>query len=299
MRRILSKYLGYILATFTIIVWGGTFVATKELLVTFSPAEILLYRFVIAFIALFVFYPKVFKFTNLKTEFMFMLAGISGISLYQLMENTALTYTAASNVSIMCSLIPFFTAIISLFFFKDERISKMFIIGFIISLVGIVLVTFNGKINLKVNPLGDLISFGSIILWGFYSVIIRKITNAGYNMLQVTRRVTMYGIIFILPSFFISGGKVDFDLILNTNNTIWLLYLGVLASAICFTTWNIAIDKIGAVKTSIFTYGNPIVTIILASIILNEKITLMGLCGMIITIFGLVISILKKKNGSN
>ena len=148
--------LGNLLALFTVVIWGTTYIVTKNLLNNFHPIEILLYRFVIAFLALLIAYPKIFTIKNWKHEIVFALAGLSGIAVYQFLENTALTYTSATNASIITSISPFFTAILSFFVLKDEGITKRFIIGFIISILGVILVTFNGMFILELNPFGDL-----------------------------------------------------------------------------------------------------------------------------------------------
>ena len=92
-----KKTLGNLLALLTVLIWGTTFVVTKNLLNSFKPIEILLYRFSIAFLVLFVVYPKIFTVKKWNHEVMFALAGLSGVAIYQFLENTALTYTTATN----------------------------------------------------------------------------------------------------------------------------------------------------------------------------------------------------------
>ena len=64
-----TKTIGYLLAAFTVLVWGVTFVSTKALLTDFSALEILLYRFVAAYFALWIIRPKVEK-ISLKENLM-------------------------------------------------------------------------------------------------------------------------------------------------------------------------------------------------------------------------------------
>ena len=62
------------------------------------------------------------------------------------------------------------------------------------------------------------------------------------------------------------------------------------ASALCFVTWNVAVKILGAVKTSIYIYIVPVVTVVTSVIILNEQITLMSFIGTILTLIGLFLS---------
>lgn len=285
-----KKTIGLIFAIFTMVVWGTTFVATKVLLLSFTPEEILFFRFLLAFIVLFIAYPKVFTIKNWKHELVFAIAGLTGFSIYQYLENLALTYSQASNVSIIVSLAPLFTAVLAYLVLKDEKITKRFIIGFALSIIGIILVSFNGIFILKFNPKGDILAFLAVFVWAIYSIVTKIASKYEYNMLQVTRRITMYGVIFILPLFFLGNSKFALDRFIDLENLLLMGFLGIVASAMGFFTWNVAIKYLGTIRTTNFLYGVPVVTIIFAAIFLNEKLTLMGTIGVIITIVGLVIS---------
>ncbi|MDD3349045.1 MAG: DMT family transporter [Bacilli bacterium] len=293
-----KKTLGNLLALFTVMIWGTTFVVTKNLLNDFKPIEILLYRFTIAFVALLVAYPKIFTVKKWKHEVVFALAGLSGVAIYQFLENTALTYTSATNASIITSMAPFFTAILSFFVLKDEGLTKRFIVGFIISILGVILVTFNGMFVLELNPFGDLLLVIAVMMWATYSVVTKIASKYGYHMVQVTRRITMYGIIFITPIYLFSHSDFDISKILVWEHSLSIAFLGFIASALCFSTWNIAVKHIGAVKTTVYIYAIPVVTIIFSAIFLQEKLTWMGILGAALTIIGLIISTRKNRQRS-
>lgn len=287
--------IGHVLALFTIIVWGTTFIATKVLLNNFTPVEILFFRFLIAFVALFITYPKIFKYTNIKDELLFFAASLSGITIYQFLENTALTYSSASNVSIITACAAFFTAIFSKIFLKDEKITKLFYVGFIVSMIGVVLVSFNGTFSLDFVPAGDLMSLCGAVLWGVYSVVVKVVSKKNYNPVHVTRRIMMYGLISLIPICLFTNSDLTFSRFLDIDNLLLMLFLGLIASALCFSTWNISVDYLGAVKTGMYVYFNPVVTIIFGAIILNEKLSLMGIVGTILIFVGLYVSSFKRK----
>lgn len=90
--------LGHLAALLTAAVWGTTFISTKVLLAVFQPAEILFIRFILGFAALCIAAPRRLHTTGWRQEVSFALAGLSGICLYYLLENIALTFTLASNV---------------------------------------------------------------------------------------------------------------------------------------------------------------------------------------------------------
>ena len=95
-----EKLTGYLFALFTIVVWGSTFISSKKLLTVYTPSQIMLTRFLLAYCALWLLRPRKLTLTR-KQEAAFFLLGLSGCSIYFYTENTALTYTLASNVSII------------------------------------------------------------------------------------------------------------------------------------------------------------------------------------------------------
>lgn len=304
-----SLFGGYVLAAVTIFFWGITFVCTKSLLKDFSALEILFYRFLAAYISLWIMRPKIVKIDK-KDNIIFALAGLSGVVVYQFSENISTIFTTASNVSVIVSICPLFTAIIAQIFLKEKHVTPWFITGFIISLCGIVLVSFNGNATLHISPKGDLLALCSAICWGFYSLCVSIINKKNYDPICSTRRVFFFAVMLMIP--LVIGGyvvnesgntgdlaksmAVTFDGSINAArfskpiNIIYLLFLGVVASGFCFSAWNKACRIVGTVKISCGLYLIPVVTIIFAYFVLGEKITLMGAVGALVTITGLFIS---------
>lgn len=281
---------GHLLAFITIIIWGTTFISTKILLIDFTPIEILFFRFILGFAALLIVYPHRMKVMNRTHELFFAAAGFCGVTLYYLLENIALTFTLASNVGVISALAPFFTAIASFLFLKEEPLRLNFFLGFVVAMVGISLISFSGASNFQINPLGDLLAVAATIVWAFYSVLTRKISRFGYDTLQTTRKMFFYGILFMIPTLFLFEFKLGLERFANPINLFNLLFLGLGASALCFVTWNFAVKVLGPIKTSIYIYMIPVITVVTSVIVLHEKITLLAGMGTLLTLAGLFLS---------
>ena len=288
-----NNILGHLLAFFTSLIWGTTLVSTKILLKNFQPVEILFFRFLMALLMLYIICPIKAPHTTKKQKIIIILAGLTGITLYYLLENIALNYTLAANVSIINCCAPFLTAIFTFLFLKNkEKVNRNFFIGFVVSIIGIWFILFNGnKINL--NPLGDILAMCAAISWAIYSILIKKIADCNIPTLLVTRKTFLYGIIFMIPFLFLFDFKFDLTLFFNLTNLLNLLFLGFIASGICFFMWNKSIKIIGAVKSGVYLYLIPVVTVILSSIILKEPISIYLIIGVILTILGLIVSEIK------
>lgn len=281
---------GHIVALITIMLWGTTFISTKILLEDFTPLAILLLRFVLGLAVLIAAYPKPLKLDDRKQELTFAAAGLCGICLYYLMENIALTYSMASNVGVVVSVAPFFTGIVSRLFTKDEeKLTPGFFIGFIVAMAGICLISFNG-IKLQINPIGDILAVSAAAVWAFYSIFVRKATSYGYNIIQTTRRTFIYGLAFMIPVMPFMNFSIDAGNLMKVDNLINLIYLGAGASALCFVTWNMALKILGTVKTSVYIYMIPVITVIASAVILKEKITVMSAVGTLLVMAGLLLS---------
>ena len=314
-----KKVRGLFAATLSILLWGVTFVCTKSLLKDFSPMEILFFRFVLAYFSLWIIHPVRMK-VPVKDNILFALAGLSGVTIYQFSENLATVFTTASNVSIIVSICPIFTAVIAQIFLKEKHITFKFVLGFIIAISGITLVSLNGlntqnngsfpKISLS-NLKGDLLALLSAVSWGFYSLFVTLINRKKYDSLCSTRRVFFFAVIFMIP-LIISGNifsnqtgqernlfyyiAVNWDTAVNkarfTKPSSWinLVFLGFFASAVCFSLWNKACNYLGTVKATTGIYLIPVVTIVFAAIILGETITPLQLLGAGLAITGLFVS---------
>lgn len=291
---------GHLAAFFTIFIWGTTFISTKILLTDFQPVEILFFRFVMGFAALELVYPHRMKGTSFRQECTFAAAGLCGITLYYLLENMALTYTYASNAGVIISTAPFFTAILCwLAGGGEERPTWNFFLGFLVSMVGICLIGFNGT-RMELNPLGDILVTGAAFVWGCYSVLIKRINDYGYPVVQTTRRIFAYGLLFMVPALFLFDFRLELTRFAEPVYLFNILYLGFGASALCFVTWNFAARKLGAVKSSVYIYLNPVITVAASALILKESVTGMAVAGTLLTLAGLIISekkIAKGKRG--
>lgn len=286
---------GHIAAIFTVMIWSTTYISTKILLVDFDPVEIMVYRFIAGFALLLFLAGKPMKIKEKKHELLFVAAGICGVALYFTLQNVALTYTYASNTGVVISTAPFFTAIFTHLLLKnEEHLHISFFIGFLVAMTGIILISFNGS-KMELNPLGDLLTVGAALVWGFYSVIAKQISNLGYDTIKSTRKIFGYGLIFMIPIILLTD--IDFapQKLLQPENMFHVIYLGVGASALCFITWNYAIKVLGAVKTGVYIYLEPAITVVTSMLILHEIITPLAVLGTILTMAGLVLSEIKFK----
>ena len=284
----------HILAILTSAIWGTTFISSKLLLQEgLSPAAIMILRFVLAYVLMLPFVKGKWFCKSLKDELLMVLLGISGGSLYFLLENTALVYTQASNVAIIIAATPLLTMLTVNLLDRGKGASKRLYGYSLMSLAGVALVILNGNFVLKLNPIGDLLTFGAVVTWVIYSIIIAKVQDR-YSSWMITRKIFFYGVVTLLPYFLVEPWDVTWEMM--SRPMVWgnIAYLGVLASLGCYMTWNIVIKRLGAVDATNYLYINPIVAMITANLLLCERITPLAIAGTALILVGVYLAERKK-----
>lgn len=293
-KRELGELSGHLIALATICVWGSTFIFSKTLLDVFTPVQIMLLRFFVAYAVLWCMYPKTEKTTardNLGIFFMSLFAD----TVYFLCENNALRYTLASNVSILVASAPIWTAVLAHFFIKGNKLRKNTVYGSLIALVGVALVVFNGTVVLKFNPFGDMLSMAAAICWALYSVMITHYVHR-FSSFFLMRRMTFFAILTTLPlAFFMGELNMPLYEFADPHKLFCIVFLGILGSGISYVTWNIATRRLGIVKVNTYIYVNPFVTLVTGALFLHEPITLMSVIGALLIICGVIIGVRERK----
>ena len=139
----------------------------------------------------------------------------------------------ASNVGVIISVAPFFTAVLSRLFLKAEgKLRGNFFIGFAVTMAGVALISFNGS-KLDLNPVGDLLAVLAAFVWACYSILTRKISSFSCPVILTTGRTFFYGILFMVPAFFLFDFEVGLERFADMTHLLNILYLGLGASALC------------------------------------------------------------------
>ena len=304
-----SSFTYHLVAFVVVSIWGSTFVSTKMLLLAgLTPAQIFTLRFIIAYVLLLV-YSLVMQKSRGKSfllfskcwqdEVLMFALGVTGGTLYFLTENSAMNYTTTTNTSLIVSLSPLVASFLISFFFRSLRLSRIQALGSLMAALGVAVVVLNGHFVLHLSPLGDSLAFGAALCWGFYSMLMIP-ANLKYDTVVVTRKVFIYGLLAMIPYYlwkpdeatiFTSSALFSLDLSVYLN----LLFLGCVASMLCFLAWNWVLKKLGAVVATNYVYFNPVTTILFAWAILSEQITIYFLLGTALILLGMFLADKGKK----
>lgn len=284
-KNLILSHLGAIL---TVSIWGASFVSTKVLLENrLSPSEIYILRFLMAYLLILIVCHKKLWAHSLRDELLFASCGLCAGSIYFLAENTALEYTLTTNVALLTATSPLFTAMLAGLIYKSERPGQGAVIGSLVAFLGVGCVILNSSTNLEIRPLGDILSLLAAVSWSVYSLVLRRL-NANYDIWFITRKTFFYGVLTALPFAAMQPGSENLIATLQKPEVIGnLLFLGVGASMVAYVIWARTVDCMGAVKANNYMYLQPIITMIISAIVINEHVTLIGYIGIALILGGL------------
>lgn len=282
--------LWHLLAAVIVGVWGTTFVNTKVLYNSgLTPLEIFFLRFVIAYICIWFISPRYLFSRTWRDELLMVLLGITGGSVFFLAENYAVGLTFVNNVSFIVCTAPLMTVILGITFVKSIKASWSLILGSLTALLGVAVVIFNGSFVLHLNPWGDLLALLASVCWAVYSLLMKKISH-DYSAVFITRKIFFYGLVTVLPAFLFDPWTATPAMLLTPKVVLNLLFLGLVASFLCFVLWTLVIAKIGAMTSSNYLYLNPITTVVASAFFLNEPMTAIAYVGSALILLGVAVS---------
>jgi drug/metabolite transporter (DMT)-like permease len=283
----------YIKLLLTAFFWGGTFIAGKLLAGRVHPVCASFLRFAIAAIFLVGLTLRTEgRFPALRREqvlSVFML-GFTGVFSYNILFLTGLQYIDASRASLIIANNPIIISLLSALFFK-EQLNRIKAVGICLSVMGAIIVISNGRLSdLSSYHIGrgELLIAGCVISWVSYSLIGKYVMRGLSPLVSVTYSAIIGALLLLGPALFSGlGGAIFHYDIVDWGN---LFYLGFFGTVIGFSWYYQGIERIGAMKASVFINFVPISAILLAFFLLKEQITVSIFLGALLVMAGVYLT---------
>lgn len=280
----------YILMGFAVLFWGASFVFIKIVYRYVGPITMIFSRLVIATIILMsiFFLNKKREIVEKKDYLTFFLMGFTEPFLYFIGEGYGMQYVSSTHASVIIATIPVFAMLSALVFYR-EKVSRVNILGVVISFSGIVIMIGRTIFQEEGSVLGVLLMFFAVIAAVANSLIIYRLGNK-YSSLTIITMQNLVGAVLFLPMFFMLEFKsVDLS-VLNSEFWLSILFLAIFPSVLSFLLYISTLKKIGITKTSAFSNAIPIITGIISFILLGSRFSLREIVGIIIVITGLFLT---------
>lgn len=278
----------HVIAILVIVAWGASFPCTRLLLdAGITPTEIFVYRSAIAYLGLLVFSRFNVSFWGWKDETLAILCGLTGGAMYFVLQNIALKLTLLSDVVIVIAVNPLLTTILAAIFLKEEHFSWKILLSSMVAFAGVAVVTFRDGFVWGNGLLGNVLAFLAALSWAVYCIILKRVQGR-HSTLSITRKVMIYGTLCALPVMLLEP-TTPMTTLLRTDVLFNMLFLALVCSMAAFFIWNLVIKKIGAIRSSNYLYLDPIVSIIIGVIVLNERVGIVAVVGCALVLLGVIL----------
>lgn len=285
-----KKLLPYLEALFAVVVWGGSFIATKIVVGQISPTTVVWLRFTmgIPLIFLAVLIRKQFAFPKGNEWWYFALLGFLGISFHQWLQSNGLQTAQATTTAWIVATSPAFIAILGWMVLK-EKLNLLQSFGFVLAMVGVLAVVSKGDLSTiavgQFGSYGDFLILISAVNWAVFSILSRRGLK-DHPSTRMTFWVMVIGWLITSAAFFANKNYIEIPQ-LDSRGWIAMIFLGVLTTGFAYIAWFDALSQLPAAQTGAFLFVEPLVSMVVASYILNEKITIISVLGGAVILVGI------------
>ncbi len=280
----------HIAALTSMFFWGFSYIWSKIVFETYSPLTTIFLRLVIStiFLFLYIYVSGLVEKIDKKDFGLFAVSALLNPFLYFLGENFGLSLVPASLSSIIVATIPLFAPFAAYYFFK-ERLQPVNLAGLILSFTGLLIIIVNKDFEITANPWGILFLFGAVFSAVFYSIVLKKLTFK-YKPLTIITWQNLIGSVYFLPLFLVFEWKRFSAIIPDVDTISSLLMLGIFASSVAYVLFAYIVNRLGVIKSSLYTNIIPVFTSLFAFFILGETFTNQKIIGMAVVIAGVFLS---------
>ena len=288
----MKRNAGYLYLLITFFCWGSIYVVSKYALAVMGPVTVSFCRYLVSVVCLYGILKWKGGHKKIAKEhwpYLLILGGLGYFAaiILQLGGTALLSGFLASLIN---SLNPVMISILAAVFLK-EKITWKNVLSIVVSLIGVYIILGNG--SMQINPLGILLSAGSVVLWSAASVSIRKISGY-YDPVQIA----LYGMCIALL-FNIPAAVLENIFMTQSHPTavalLACLFVAVFGTAVAHTCWNKSLQLLSASTCSMFYPLQPLVSAVLGVLLLHEVITWQFVVGAVLICSGIVITFLPSK----
>ena len=288
-----SSLMAWALFVLLAIIWGSSFIMMKQGLRSFSYSQIGMLRISFAFLFTAAIGFKYFKLLNKKNWFPLFIVGIFGNGLPYLLFPLAVSKIDSSLVGILNSLVPLFTLILGVIWFK-LKVTWINIGGIALGLGGAVWLLMPG---LKINMHTLIYGAYPILATVFYAISINTIKSKLQDLSSMA--ITLLSLLFCGVPAIIYILCTDFFEIMASHHQAWenlgyVAILGVVGTSIAVILFNYLIKRTSSIFAASVTYAIPVVAV-LWGVVINEDVGIHHASGMGAILLGVYLVNNKKR----
>ncbi len=214
--------------------------------------------------------------------------GLLGIASFNTLLYTAAHTTTAINITLTQAVMPAIILLISYLFFRD-KVTRLQLTAVMLCVLGAGYIVIQGDLQRLLHMQfvsGDLIMLLAVILYAFYSVLLRK--RPAIHPLSLLTCTFAVGTVLLLP-LYLWERQDAMPLLLTGPVIASLLYVATCPSILAYLYWNRGVAEIGANRAGLYINLIPLFASLLAVLLLNERFQSFHLIGILFICSGLLL----------
>lgn len=274
----------------TAVAWSGNWIIGRAMHADIPPIALSYWRWLVACVALLVFtLPSLVahRGTLCRQWRIVLPLAVTGVGLYQTIIYVGLNYTTSINGLLILATTP--AAIVVLSWLVDgERVTRVQAFGIGVSFSGVVTIIARGSLEtlatLTLNK-GDIWMVAAVPFWAVYSVLLRRAPR-DVPAMTLMSAMTLIGVAVLTPAY-LWELSVAGPFAVTTETVSSILYVGLIASALCYVLWNRGVEIAGPNRAGLFIHLMPVSGVVLAMIFLGERLHYYHAVGVALVFAGL------------
>jgi drug/metabolite transporter (DMT)-like permease len=272
---------------FTVLAWASAFVGIRAVGATYGPGALALGRLLIGVLALGVMLlvsRRRWVAPTLREWGFLVLCGIAWFAVYNIALNDAETRVDAGTTAMLVNVGPVLIALLA-GVLLGEGFPRWLIIGALVAFSGAVLVgaaTADGTADL----LGVLLCLAAAVTYAI-GVLAQKPVLRRIPGLQVTFTACAIGAVACLP---FAPSLVETVAVAPVEATLGVVYLGLVPTALAFSTWAYALARMDAGRLGVSTYVVPPITVVMSALLLGEFPPWLAILGGAVCLVGVALT---------
>jgi drug/metabolite transporter (DMT)-like permease len=285
----LGRWIPLLSLLMAMLLWASSFIALKIAFAEYDPMVVIFGRMLIAALCFVLFWKYINRYEYQRGDWKLLsVMVIAEPCLYFVFEANALQNTSATQAGMITSLAPLLVAVAA-FYVLRERLRKEVWFGFVVAVVGVIWLSLAGDADLSApNPLlGNFLEFCAMVCATVYTLALKQLSTR-YSTWLLTALQAFCGSLFFAPFLFLPQTQLPqhFDL----DAALAVLYLGTLINIGAYGLYNLGVSKVKAAQASAYINLIPVFTLLMAYIILDERLNFQQLIASGLVLLGVMIS---------
>lgn len=280
----------FILPLLAVLIWSANTVVSKMAAGAIAPAEISFYRWLMAALLFtpLALRPVMRNWAAIRPQLgrIFVL-GLLGMVVYQSLAYYAAYLTTATHMGIVGSLTPMMVLALSIVLL-GQRLTLGAVTGSLLSIVGVVVVVSSGQPQAMLQGganLGDGLMLLAMLAYAVYVILLKRWHMARVPAVQLLYLQILAAVLLLFP-LYLSTPRMG----LTLSNLPLVGFAGIGASMVAPLLWMHSVARIGPSRSSMFFNLIPLLTALIAALVLGESLAIYHAVGGVLTVAGVLLA---------